>query len=158
MVVLAFAGLLVSLNLAFFQYHLTRSVWDPLFGDGSQAVLTSSFSRALPVHDAALGCLAYALEATLELAGGNDRWRRRPWLVLLLAATATAMAVTALGLVLLQVLVVHAFCTLCLVSAAISLTVPLILAHEVLATLREVRQARRYGVPWARSLRGLVRT
>ena len=138
-VILATCGLLVSTYLAFFQYGLIPAVWDPFFGhDSSRAVLTSAVSRALPVHDAALGAVAYLVELALEIAGGTDRWWRRPWIVLLLGLTAAAMALTALGLVVMQAVVVHHFCTLCLASAAISLTVPAFVLHEVTASARVV--------------------
>jgi uncharacterized membrane protein len=152
--VLAFAGFVVSLNLAFFQYGLVPHVWEPFFGSGSQRVLLSSFSRALPVHDAAVGAAAYLFELVLELSGGTARWRRRPWQVLLLAVTACAMAVTALGLLALQTFVIHAFCSLCLVSAAISLSVPALVVEEALAAARQVHRARRSGRSWPSALRG----
>ena len=156
-VVLAGAGLIVSVYLAYFQYGLIPSVWDPIFGTGgSEAVLTSAFSRALPVHDAALGALAYAVEATLEVLGGTRRWRTRPWLVLLLGLTAAAMALTALSLIAIQALVVGRFCTLCLVSAAISLTVPVFVFDEVAAALRQVRRGRRLGLSWREAVLGRV--
>ncbi|MFB9409821.1 vitamin K epoxide reductase family protein [Dactylosporangium matsuzakiense] len=154
--VLAFAGLLVSLRLAFFQYDLVASVWEPWFGDGSVRVLDSAFSRALPVRDAALGAAAYLAELVLELSGGTERWRRRPWLVLLLGLLAVAMAATAVFLLALQVFVVGSFCTLCLVSAAVSLTMPLLVAEEVIAAWRQVRRSRRYGLSWLRAVRGNV--
>src|SRR5437764_15365882 len=92
-VVLTVAGLLISTYLTAFQYHLIDTVWDPLFGEASsRAVLTSALSRDLPVHDAALGALAYLVETVLESAGGVERWRRRPWIVLLLGLTAAGMA------------------------------------------------------------------
>ncbi|WP_432994484.1 vitamin K epoxide reductase family protein [Dactylosporangium sp. CA-233914] len=153
-VVLAFCGLVVSLQLAFFQYRLVPSVWEPWFGDGSVRVLDSAFSRSLPVRDAAVGAAAYLAELVLELSGGVTRWRRRPWLVLLLGLLAAAMAVAALGLVALQAFAIMAFCTLCLVSAAISLSVPLFVVDEVAATWRQVRRGRRYGLSWVRAVRG----
>src|SRR5689334_3072301 len=98
-VLLAFSGLLVSMELAFFQYGWSDAVWDPWFGDGSVKVLDSAFSRSLPVRDAALGAFAYAFELVLELTGGLNRWRTRPWHVLLLGLVSAAMAATALFLV-----------------------------------------------------------
>lgn len=153
--VLAFAGFLVSMQLAFFQYGLTHTMWEPWFGDGSARVLDSAFSRALPVRDAAIGAAAYLLEFVLELAGGTRRWRR-PWPVLLLGLVAAGMALTAAGLVLMQAFVVHAFCTLCLVSAALSLSVPLLVAEEVAAAWKQVRRGRRYGLGWSRAVRGQI--
>jgi uncharacterized membrane protein len=154
--VLAFAGLLVSAQLAFFQYGWTHTVWEPFFGDGSHQVLDSAFSRALPVRDAALGAGAYLVEMVLELSGGTSRWQRRPWHVLLLGLVAAGMALTAVFLVIMQAFVIHAFCTLCLVSAAISLSVPLFVAEEAAAAWRQVRRGRRYGLPWRRAVRGQV--
>jgi len=66
------------------------------------------------------------------------------------------MAVTALGLLLLQAVVVGAFCTLCLFSALISLTVPVLVTNEVVAAWRQVRRARRYGLRWTAAVRGEV--
>jgi uncharacterized membrane protein len=155
-VVLAVAGLYISTYLAFFQYGLIDVVWDPLFGAGSRAVLTSALSRALPVHDAALGAAAYAAEAVLEAAGGTRRWRNRPWLVLVLGVTAAAMAATSIGLIIMQAAVIGAFCTLCLASATISLVVPFLVAGEVVAAAREVRQGRRLGLSWRLAVLGRV--
>ena len=101
-------------------------------------MLTSAVSRALPVHDAALGGFAYLVEAVLEAAGGTQRWRQRPWIVLLLGLTAAAMALVSLGLIVVQVAVVGRFCTLCLGSAGISLVVPFLVAAEVTAAARQV--------------------
>lgn len=155
-VVLAVAGLCVSTDLAFFQYGLVTSVWDPFFGAGSRAVLTSALSRALPVHDAALGAAAYLVEAVLEAAGGTRRWQSRPWLVLLLGLTAATMAVTSIGLILVQATVVRQFCTLCLASAGISLVVPFLVVHEVPTALRQVRRGRSLGLPWHLAVLGRV--
>nr|BFE59050.1 hypothetical protein GCM10020063_035760 [Dactylosporangium thailandense] len=152
--VLALTGFAVSLRLAMFQYGVTGEVWEPWFGDGSVRVLDSAFSRSLPVRDAALGAAAYLLEMVLELSGGTRRWRRRPWLVLLLGLTAAAIALTAIGLILVQALVVGTFCTLCLLSAAISLTVPFLVAEEVTAAWRQIRRAHRYGLTWKVAVRG----
>ncbi|MGI5240807.1 vitamin K epoxide reductase family protein [Dactylosporangium sp. CA-139066] len=153
--VLALAGFLVSMQLAFFQYGLTDTVWDPWFGDGSVKVLDSAFSRSLPVRDAALGAVAYLIELVLEVTGGLSRWRR-PWHVLLLGLVSAAMAVTAIGLVAMQIFVLHAFCTLCLVSAALSLTIPLFVAEEVVVAWGQLRRGRRYGLTWSRAIRGQV--
>ncbi|MFB9411462.1 vitamin K epoxide reductase family protein [Dactylosporangium matsuzakiense] len=152
--VLAIAGLAVSVRLALFQYGVTAAPWEPWFGDGSVRVLDSPFSRALPVHDAALGAVAYLVEAALELTGGTRRWKAHPWLVLLLGLVSAAMAATALGLLILQAAVVGAFCTLCLFSALVSLSVPFLVAREVFAAWGEVRRGRRYGLSWPTAVRG----
>jgi Vitamin K epoxide reductase family len=108
---LAFLGVCIASYLAAYQLGLTRSVWDPLFGSGSERVLHFIPS---PIPDAALGALAYACELVLVLAGARRRWLR---------LLGTALALAALGLVALQAFAVHAWCFLCLMSAAISLAI-----------------------------------
>ncbi|MFL6141139.1 MAG: vitamin K epoxide reductase family protein [Labedaea sp.] len=142
---LAVAGCLVSVYLALYQYQELDRVWDPVFGAGSERVLTSPLSRALPISDAALGAVAYLAEAVLEVAGGRRRWRERSWVVLLLGITAAALAVVGVGLVISQPVLAHGFCTLCLTSAAISMVVAALVRTEVLAAWRVVRQRRRDG-------------
>jgi len=120
-VILAAVGCGLSIYLTTYQWHALDHVWDPIFGSASsQAVLTSILSRYLPVPDATLGAVAYFVEVCLGLAGGTDRWRTHPKLVILFGLLLLAMAVISLGLVALQAFVVHHFCTLCLCSAAIS--------------------------------------
>ncbi|RCV50345.1 vitamin K epoxide reductase family protein [Marinitenerispora sediminis] len=141
-VVLALLGCVVSGYLALYQYGVLADVWDPFFGEGSRAVLTSPLSEALPVRDAALGCAAYLFEAVAESAGGRRRWREHPWTVLLVGATAAALALTGLLLVIAQPLLTGTFCTLCLVSAGISFAVAALVAGEVAAALRVVLDRR----------------
>lgn len=153
-VVLALFGCAVATYLALFQYHVLHSVWDPFFGDGSRKVLTSPISRMLPVSDAALGATAYLFEAVLDLIGGRTRWRDQPWAVLLLGVTATGLALTGVALVISQPLLTGTFCTLCLVSAAVSWVVLLLAAEEVLATVRYLRQQRHAGRPLRKTIKG----
>jgi uncharacterized membrane protein len=139
--VLAGVGCAIAAYLSLFQWHLLTSVWDPLFGSqSSQAVLTSALSRSLPVPDAALGAFAYALEFALSVVGGSQRWREQPRLVLVFGGVLIGLAGTSLVLVLTQVLLVHALCSLCLSSAAISFVNLYLGRGEVLTTLR--RRAR----------------
>jgi uncharacterized membrane protein len=113
---LALLGCAIATYLTLYQWHVTTSVWDPVFGStSSQAVLTSPISRALPVPDATLGAVAYLLEAGLAAA-----WPRHRAFGQLLLVVLAGLAVVGLALVLVQVLLVHAMCTLCLCSAAIS--------------------------------------
>lgn len=120
---LAALGLAVALRLAAFQLGFAPLPPEPFFGDGSRVVLTSALSRALPIPDAALGAIGYAVELLLTVVGGTDRWRSRSWLALLYAAVAAAMAVVAVLLAAWQALGLRAGCTLCLVSAMISLVI-----------------------------------
>lgn len=120
---LALVGAVVAGYLTLVQLGVLGPAWDPLFGDGSQRVLHSSFSEALPFPDAALGLLAYLADVVLGVVGGTDRWRTRPWPAYLLALVVLGAALGGLALVVVQAAVVHAWCTLCLTSAALSLAV-----------------------------------
>jgi uncharacterized membrane protein len=135
---LALAGAAVAIYLTLYQWRLTTSVWDPLFGAASsEAVLTSFVSRLLPLPDATLGALAYVAEALASLLGGEQRWRTHPALVALgFGGIVGGLAATSLVLVLAQLLLVRAACTLCLVSAAISFVNVWLARCEVLASLR----------------------
>ena len=137
---LALCGALVALYLTLYQVDVIDSVWEPFFGDGSRKILDSSLARSLPVPDAALGVVAYLAEVVLDLIGGEDRWRRRPAVVLVFGALVLGMAAGSIGLVLLQAFYFRAFCTLCLVSAGISLVIAALALGEPLASLRFLRE------------------
>ncbi len=142
---LALGGLTIATYLTLFQYGVISGVWDPFFGQGSKRVLTSSLSRALPVRDSAVGAAAYLAELVLELSGGRRRWHERPWLVLLTGAVAAALGLAAIGLVIAQPVLTGTFCTLCLCSAAVSLTIAALVRREVTAAARLVVYRRRAG-------------
>ena len=119
--VLALLGCAVATYLTLYQWRITAGVWDPIFGShSSQAVLTSSVTRLLPLPDATLGALAYVVEAVVTVLGGRGRWRTAPWLVIVFGVVLAGLALTSVVLVLTQIFVVHALCTLCLGSAALS--------------------------------------
>ena len=99
-----------------------EAIWQTLF------IEHSPVSEALPVPDALLGLGAYLAEAALEtvvLARGSHKAR------LALGVLVAGMALTALMLIGLQALVVGSWCSLCLGSAAISLTVAGLAAGDV---------------------------
>jgi hypothetical protein len=134
-------GAAVAARLAAFQMGWTGPPWEPFFGDGTRRVLESSFSRALPFPDAGLGVIAYVAEAIAVSWGGAARQRRRSPAVFVYAAIAASMAMGSAGLVLLQVAVVGALCTLCLFSALLSFVLVVPAAFELAATWR-ARQRR----------------
>jgi uncharacterized membrane protein len=111
---LAAIGCAISTYLTLYQWHVSGGVWDPVFGSASsEVVLTSAFSRALPVPDATLGAIAYLVEFFLSLVPSER-------VELLLNVLVILMALTGAVLLLVQLLVVHALCTLCISSAALS--------------------------------------
>ncbi len=142
---IAAIGLAISVYLAAYQLGAIAAPWDPLFGPASSArVLHSFVSRVLPVPDAAVGAVAYAVELALDLAGGRERWRTRPWLVVAFAAVAAGLGLAGVGLTLVQAFVVRAGCTLCLCSAvaSIAIAIAVLAGDELRAALHAVSAAR----------------
>ena len=154
---LALLGCALSMYLTAYQWHITATVWDPIFGaSSSEAVLTSFVSRYLPLPDATLGALAYAVEAVVTALGNTEQWRTQPWLVMLYGLVLLGLALTSIGLMLIQVFVVHALCSLCLCSAAISLINLGLGRDEVVSSVRHWRQATRRGASLWTALRGQI--
>jgi hypothetical protein len=146
--VLAFAGLCVSIYLTLFQVGVFPSVWDPFLR--SSKVLTY-----LGFPDASLGALAYGTEIVLTLIGGRDRWRTMPWTVLAFGFLILSSALVSVLLILMQALLVGAWCTLCLASAAISFAIFVLGYDEPLAGLTHLGHVREAGGPVWRALWGL---
>jgi len=134
------AGLLLSGYLALYQMKFVRVVWEPWFGNGSEMVLQSSLSRVLPVPDAALGAFAYFLDAVTGLIGGEDRWRSMPWMVLLFGLAVGPLGAVSVLLVIAQPVLIQAWCSLCLISALLSLIMIGPAMDEVLASLQYLRR------------------
>ncbi len=120
--VLACIGFGAAGWLALFQIKVLGDVPEPFFGDGSRTILTSGVSKAFPVSDALLGALGYIADAVFGLIGGTGRWRRMPWVVVLFAIAVIPFGLTSVTLFVLQPTLYQTWCTLCLSSVAISLT------------------------------------
>jgi hypothetical protein len=130
--VLAFAGLLVALYLTLYQWG-AWPVWDPFFAAEKVLDLTK------PVPDALAGVAAYGSELLLLALGGEDRWQRLPWACLALGAVLATGAVVSIALIVLQPALTGTFCTLCLVSAVLSLARFALGIGEARAAWRHVR-------------------
>ena len=137
---LAFVGFCVATYLTLYQSRAVGSVWEPFFGAGSRTILNSGVARFLPVPDASLGAAAYLAEVVLCLAGGPDRWRRWPWVVVFYGLVVAGLGAGSVGLVIFQGDVYHAWCTLCLVSALISVNLVGPGLTEPLASLQYFRR------------------
>ena len=153
-VALSLIGFVIATYLALYQYGVVDDVWEPFFGDGSRTVLDSSLSRVLPVSDAALGAVGYLLDAVTGVIGGTRRWRRMPWIVILFGFFVGPLGAVSILLVIAQPVLYESFCTLCLASAVISLTMIPPAVDEVLASAQEVRRVRRAGGDWWKFLWG----
>jgi uncharacterized membrane protein len=145
LIALAFAGLLVSRQLAAFQLGYTDQVWEPFFGDGSRRVLNSQMSHMWPISDAALGAFAYTLEFLMGWMGSPMRWRTMPWMVTFFGILVIPLGLVHIFLVISQPVVVGAWCTLCLVAAALMLPMIPLQVDEVIAMGQHMVQARRRG-------------
>ncbi len=133
--ILALCGVGIATYLALVQLRIVAQPWDPVFGAGStRAVLTSWVSRLLPIPDAALGAVAYLVEAVLAVAAARSA---RPRGALVACGIVAAGLLLAAGaLVAIQAAVVHAFCSLCLVSAALSVIVAALAIPDAVGAFR----------------------
>lgn len=136
---IALPAVIISLYLGLYQWGFIDTIWDPFFGKQSQEVLDSDVSHRLRswfiIPDAILGFLAYLGDVIFALAGSQRRWQFRPWLVFIFGLDVIPLGGVGAILVLLQAFVVGSFCTLCIVTAIISLLLVILAADEVWSSL-----------------------
>jgi uncharacterized membrane protein len=154
-ILLALVAFVIAGYLAVYQLEIITSVWEPLFGDGSEVILNSSVSHALPIPDALLGAFGYLADAVAGVVGGKDRWRKMPWIVVLFGIAVGPLGVVSITLVIFQPVLFDAWCTLCLSTAVISLLMIGPAADEVLASLQYLKRRRAEGASLWRSFWGL---
>ena len=155
---LALVGFGIATYLAFYQAGVVKTVWEPFFGKGSERILQSWVSKVLPVSDAALGAFSYLLDAVTGVIGRRDRWRTMPWIVVLFGIAVGPLGAVSVLLVILQPVLFDAWCTLCLASAIVSMTMIGPAMDEVLASLQFLKAEKRRGRSvwrafWGRSQR-----
>ena len=153
----------ISRYLAAYQLGYVDVIWDPMFGFETEEVLTSTISRSLPFPDAGLGALAYTLEAVLGCKGGEARWRTMPWIVLFFAFLVVPVGIVSIILVMLQPILVKAWCFLCLLTALCMLWMIVLTVDEMVAVIQFLYYAKRHGyslwrVFWKGSDQHLTRT
>lgn len=141
----ALVGLCIASYLSLFQLEIIPTVWEPFFGDGSRQILTSSVSTLLPIPDALLGALSYLADVVAGVIGGRERWRTMPWIVILFGFAVGPLGATSITLVILQPVMFHEWCTLCLCSALISIAMIGPAMDEVLASLQYLARVRARG-------------
>jgi nucleoside-diphosphate-sugar epimerase/uncharacterized membrane protein len=150
-VALAFVGLFVSRYLGAFQLGHIDSLWDPFFSghgggrNGTEAVVTSSVSKAFPIADAGFGAVTYILDILTGIIGDQRRWRTMPWLVLLFGLLVVPLGAVSVGFIIIQPTIIGALCTLCLVQAAITVLLIPYSVDEVFATAQYLWQSKRVG-------------
>ncbi len=155
--ILAGAAFVIATYMGLYQWRLIDTVWDPVFGSQSLAVLDSDVSHTLRgwflIPDAILGALAYLSDIVFAMAGCTRRWQYRPWLVMLFGLDVIPLGIVSAVLVALQGLVVGAWCFLCLVTALISVLLVFLAYDEVWSCwlyLRGIaRRSGRWGPAWS---------
>jgi uncharacterized membrane protein len=140
MMVLGFVGWIVSRYLAAFQLGYTDTVWDPFFGPQSEQVLNSSMSHSLPISDAGLGAIAYTFEFLMGWMGSPARWRTMPWMVAVFGILVIPLGLVHIFLVISQPVMVGAWCTFCLLAAAIMLPMIPLEVDEVIAMIQFMKK------------------
>lgn len=145
LIVIAIIGLLIALYMGLFQLKVLDTVWDPFFGDGSRKILTSEVSKLLPVPDAILGAFGYLLDAVTGAIGGVSRWRKMPWIVIVFGVAVGPLGMISILLVIVQPVLIGAWCTLCLVTAVLSVVMISPAVDEMLASLQYLQRVKRSG-------------
>jgi uncharacterized membrane protein len=142
---LALLSFLLSRYMTAFQLGHIPWAWDPVFGNGTVQVLTSTVSKAFPVSDAGLGSFIYLVELLSGFMGDPRRWRTMPWMVALLGFLVVPLGIVSVVLVMLQPVAVGAWCTFCLLSAFFMLIMVALSLDEVIAMVQFLLQTRRAG-------------
>lgn len=158
--VVALIGFFIARILGAYQLGHIGSVWEPFFAgsgkmegvmNGTEAIITSSVSKAWPIPDGALGAVVYLLELVMTWMGGKDRWRTMPWMVLALTFLIVPLGVVSIYFIIIQPIVLGTWCTLCLAAAlAMTIMIPYQL-DEFVAMGQFLLWARRRGKPFWRT-------
>jgi hypothetical protein len=145
-VALGLVSLLIARYMAAFQLGHVGTAWDPIFGNGTERVLTSEVSKAWPISDAGLGALVYLTEVLMGVMGDPRRWRTMPWMVTMFFVAVVPLGITSIVLVILQPVAVGTWCTLCLATALFMLLMIPVALDEVVAMgqflVRSTREGR----------------
>jgi uncharacterized membrane protein len=154
----AVLGFGIAVYLGLYQLQVLSDVWEPFFGEGSRVVLESWVSQEASswfgLPDALLGALGYLADAIAGAVGGTRRWRTMPWIVVLFGIFIGPLGIVSVSLVILQPFV-GGWCTLCLVTAVISIVMIGPAMDEVLASLQHLRRSNDAGRSLWRTFWGL---
>lgn len=133
--ILALIATVIAGYMALYQWRVIDTAWDPFFGDQTMNVLDSKVAERMHkwfrIPDAAFGALAYLGDAIFGIAGSTRRWQYRPWMVILFGIDVIPLGIVSAVLVFLQGAVVGQWCTLCIVTAIISLILVVFAYDEV---------------------------
>lgn len=144
-IALATLSFFLSRYMASFQLGHIPTAWDPLFGRGTELVLTSAVSRSFPVSDAGLGAYTYIVELLSAVMGDARRWRTMPWMVAMFGFVVVPLGITSTVLVMLQPVAVGAWCTICLLTALFMLVMVAVSLDEIVAMIQYLIIGKRAG-------------
>ncbi|NGX38983.1 MAG: hypothetical protein KR126chlam1_00301 [Chlamydiae bacterium] len=155
-IAVAAVATLISLYMGLYQWRLIDSVWDPIFGIQSMQVLDSDVSHQIRkwvlIPDSILGTLAYLGDIIFALAGSTRRWHDRPWLVIVFGLDVIPLGIVSAILVFMQGFVVGYYCTLCLITAVISLILVVLAYDEVWSSIlflyRVWKRGKKFSILW----------
>lgn len=142
---LALLAFLLTQYMAAYQLGYIDWAWDPLFGDGTVTILDSDVSKQFPVSDAGWAAWIYLLEFAMAIMGDPRRWRTMPWMVSLFGALVIPLGIASIVLMIMQPVVVGAWCTICIITAFFMLFMVVLSLDEVLAMFEYMLQIRRAG-------------
>lgn len=142
---IAWLGFFVARYLATFQLKFIHYIPDPFFGTGTMDVIDSDLSKSFPVSDAALGAFSYLLDVLMGYLGSTARWRTMPWVVIIFAILIIPLGVVSITLVISQPVIVGSWCSFCLFTAIVSVTMMPFTFDEAFASLGFLIKAKREG-------------
>jgi uncharacterized membrane protein len=140
LIIIGFLGFCIAMYLASYQLHIVNKIWDPFFSDGTEQVLNSKLSQKFPIPDALLGAFGYLLDVVTGVIGGIDRWKTKPWIVILFGLAVGPLGLVSILLVVSQPVIIGYWCTLCLCSAVISVVMISPAMDEFLASLQYLQR------------------
>ena len=142
---LAFLGFVMARCLAAFQLGYLSELADPFFGSSAEGALISGWSRVLPVSDAGIAAVTFALIALGGGIGGSARWRTSPWAVVALALLVVLLAAGLVTLTIAQPMVTGAWSTLNLLSAAAPVAIAPLVVDELIASAQHLDASHQRG-------------
>lgn len=149
-IVLGIVAMFIALYLSAYQFGWVDSVWDPLFGDGTEEVLDSDLSHLFPIPDALLGGLGYLVDWVFGIVGGTKRYKTMPWAVIVLGIGIIPFGLTSVFLGLAMPGIVGAGCFLCATNTVIAVVMIPFAWDEIWLSLLAMRSMMRNGAGfWA---------
>lgn len=146
---LAVISWFIARYMATYQLGYTDNMWDPFFGnEGTLKVITSKLSDSFPISDAGMGAMAYCIEFLMGAKGGVRRWYTMPWLVVCFGILVVPLGIVSILLVCSQPILVHHWCTWCLVAAFCCMFMITFAVNEVVAVCQYIRSECKKGRGW----------